>query len=85
MPMIDFICNNPDCDNCITKYYKKSGDIPGFLDCGACGTGKLERELGAPATKSTQFIDNGAQARRVEVPSHIVEKEQEKLYNGEKK
>jgi len=82
--MIKFVCNNLDCDNCITKYYKKAKDIAPFLDCGACGTGKLERTLAAPTAKSTQFIDNGSQARRVEVMQEVVEQEQDKLYNKEK-
>ena len=77
--LIKFICNNPDCDNQITKFYKNFKDIAPFLDCGACGTGKLERTLGAPTSKTTQVIDNGMQARKVEVMNAVVEKEQEKL------
>lgn len=77
--MIYFTCNNPDCDNSIVKYYKTHKNIVPFLDCGACGTGKLERTLGAPTTKSTQFVDNGTQARKVEVMSKVVERESEKL------
>jgi hypothetical protein len=78
---IEFRCNNPDCDNHIKKYFKSAEDIPPFLDCGAddCGTGKLERTLGAPSSKSTQFLDNGMQARRVEVMSAVIEKETDKL------
>ena len=76
--IIKFICNNPDCNNNISKYYKTAKKIAPFLDCGACGTGKLERSLGAPSTKSTQFVDNGNQARRVEVMNAVVEKEQKK-------
>jgi len=78
--MIKFVCNNPDCDNNITKYYKIADKIIPFLDCGACGTGKLERTLGAPSSKSTQVIDNGMQARKVEVLNAVIEKEQNKLY-----
>lgn len=80
MPIIEFVCNNPDCDNNIEKYYKDITQIPPFLDCGQCGTGKLERGLGAPSTVSTQIIDNGLQARKVEVKSHVVEQEREKIY-----
>ena len=83
MPMITFKCNNPDCDNQITKVFNKLKDIPPFLDCGACGTGKLERQLGAPTSKSTQVIDNGVQARKVEVMNEVVEKERDRLYNEE--
>lgn len=77
--MIKFVCNNSDCDNEIVKYYKSAKDITPFLDCGACGIGKLERQLGAPSSKSTQFVDNGVQARKVEIMNAVVEREQEKL------
>jgi len=76
--IIKFVCNNPDCDNEIKKFFKEAKDISSFLDCGACGTGKLERTLGAPTSKSTQFIDNGIQARRVEVMDAVVEKTRKK-------
>ena len=77
--MIKFECNNPECDNSIDKFFKTSKDIPPFLDCGACGSGKLERTLGAPSSKSTQIVDNGSQARQVEVMNAVVEKEQSKI------
>ena len=80
MPLIRFCCNNPDCDNEITKMYSKIKDISPFLDCGQCGTGKLERTIAAPTTKSTQIIDNGLQIRETEVMNVVVEKEQDRLY-----
>jgi hypothetical protein len=83
MPMIKFECNNPDCDNNITKVFTEIKKIPPFLDCGQCGTGKLERQLGAPSSKSTQVIDNGIQARKVEVMNEVVEKERQRLYDEE--
>lgn len=76
--MIRFVCNNPECNNEITKYYKNAKTIAPFLDCGACGTGKLERVMGAPSSKSTQIIDNGQQARKIEILNAVVEKEQDK-------
>lgn len=79
MPMIRFVCNNPDCRNEITKIFNSAKTIPPFLDCGECGVGKLERTLAAPTTKSTQFIDNGNQSRRVEVSNDVVERERERL------
>lgn len=78
MPMIRFLCNNPDCGNEITKVYPKTKNIASFLDCGACGIGKLERTLAAPTTKSTQFVDNGTQVRKVELMNAVVEKEKER-------
>ncbi len=83
MPMIEFVCNNPDCDNSITKVYVKITKIPPFLDCGACGTGKLERMLSAPSTKSTQIIDNGIQVRKVEIMNAVIEKEQKRFSEEE--
>ena len=81
--MIKYVCNNPDCNNNISKYYKTAKDIVGFLDCGQCGTGKLERAMGAPSAKSTQFIDNGNQARKVEVMNAVVEREQQRMKDKE--
>ena len=77
--IVYYVCNNPDCDNHIKKYYRSHKDIVGCLDCGECGTGKLERQLSAPTSKSTQIIDNGIQSRQVEVMDVIVEKERERL------
>lgn len=79
--IIHFVCNNIDCQNNIKKYFKNAKDIPPFLDCGECGTGKLERSLGAPACKCTQIIDNGIQARQVEIDNNVVEKERIKANN----
>lgn len=83
MPMIKFQCNNPDCINAITKLFTDVKKIPPFLDCGECGTGKLERQLGAPSSKSTQIIDNGIQARKVEIMNDVVDKESQRLYDEE--
>jgi ribosomal protein S27E len=80
MPMINFKCNK--CENQITKMFKKAIDIPSEIACGSCG-GILERQLGSPSSKSTQVIDNGFQARRVEIMNDVVEKERDRLYNEE--
>lgn len=77
--MIYFSCNNPDCNNWIKKFFKNSKDIPPFLDCGSCGTGKMERQLSAPSSKSTQIIDNGLQARKIEISNSIIQKERKRL------
>jgi hypothetical protein len=77
--LIKFLCNNPDCGNNIIKLFKGHREIPPFLDCGSCGSGKLERQLGAPSSKSTQIIDNGLQAKKIEILNETVLKEQEKL------
>jgi hypothetical protein len=81
--LIAFECNNRECKNAITKSFKKAADVPPFLDCGACGVGKLERLLGAPMSKSTQFIDNGLYERAVEVNSEVVQKEYDRIKKEE--
>lgn len=83
MPLINFVCNNPECNNKICKYFKAHDKIPPFLDCGQCSIGKLEKQLSAPSTNKTQIIDNGHQARQVELMDEVVEKELDKLNEGE--
>ena len=83
MPLLKFECNNPFCDNNITKVFTPKMKIPPFLDCGACGTGKLERILGAPSSGSTQIVDNGIQVRETEVRNVVIEQQQEKNAKGE--
>ncbi len=73
--MITFECDR--CDNSISKFFKKSKDIPKKLDC-SCG-GRLDRMLGAPSSKTTQVIDNGAMARKVELTNEVIEKERDRL------
>ena len=76
--LIPFSCNNSKCNNSITKFFKVLKDVPSFLDCGACGVGKLERQLSAPSTKSTVMIDNGVQNKAVEVSTEIIEQEEQR-------
>lgn len=83
MPLIRFCCNNPECSNEITKFFNAVKDIATWLDCGECGTGKLERTMAAPSTKSTQVIDNGLQIRETEVMNAVVENESDRLYEDE--
>jgi hypothetical protein len=76
--LINYECNNPECTNSIVKSYKNYTDIENFLDCGECGIGKLERVLGAPASKTSIVIDNGVSPKQVEVSSEVVLNEENK-------
>lgn len=78
--MIYYKCTG--CENDGIKYYKKAKDILDEIECNECD-GKMERILGAPNTKSTQFVDNGLQARRVEVSSDVIQQEKDKLYKDD--
>ena len=70
---IVYVCNNPDCRNTIVKLVRDAKDIKGYLDCGECGIGKLERRLGSVASTSKIVVDDGQQGRAVEIDPIIVE------------
>lgn len=77
--IIHYLCES--CKETNKKYYRKAKDILSEFEC-KCGK-KMERQLGAPSSNCTQIIDNGLQARQVEVSSQVVEQEKEKLYKEE--
>ena len=74
--LIKYSCNC--CDNSITKFYQVNKDVVPFLDCGACARGKMERQIGAPSSKHTQFVDNGGLTNPIEIMDEVLEKESEK-------
>jgi hypothetical protein len=84
MPLITYICNNHECRNTITKSFKPKDKIAGYLDCGCCSVGKLERQLGAPSSVTKTKIDNGINARPVEIYENIVEMNEERSRQGGK-
>ena len=79
MPLIKYICNNPECNDEVSKMIKAKAKIASSLDCEKCGKGKLKRTIGIPSSKSTQIIDNGVQARKTEIMNIVVEKEIDRL------
>lgn len=68
MPIIAYSCNK----HVIKKFYRSATDAPAHLVCETCGdlAGKL---LSAPSSTSKITVDNGFQARAVEVNPDIVE------------
>lgn len=75
--LIKFSCNN--CNNSISKFYKEFKDVPPFLDCGACGIGKLERLLSIPSSMSEEVFDNGIMERKVVLKKAVVDKQESKV------
>lgn len=69
MPRIVYNCNI--CGNIVKKFYGNVSNILDTLDC-KCGN-KLVRSLSAPTQKSKIIIDNGVQAKAVELDREIVE------------
>jgi len=69
MPRILYICNKCRKEN--KRFFKSSIEIQNKLECN-CG-GELERQLSSPSQRSKMVIDNGVQAKAVELDREIVE------------
>jgi len=69
MPMIHYICH--DCGFSTKKIFRK-GPFPSALICEKCNN-TMKKELSAPTSSSKISVDNGVQARRVEISPDIIE------------
>lgn len=70
MPIIAYAC--VDCKHIDKKFRRTVTDVPSFLICSKCGKNS-KKLLSAPTQQSKITIDNGIQARAVEVNPDIVE------------
>lgn len=70
MPLIAYKCN---CGHLISKYERQVKDLPASLICPFCKTDTLKKQLSAPSSSSKITVDNGVQARAVEITPNIVE------------
>jgi hypothetical protein len=68
MPLISYIC---ECKNSTSKYYRQAKESPACLLCGVCGK-DMKKSLSAPSTSSKISVDNGVQARAVEIDPNII-------------
>lgn len=69
MPLIHYACK--ECGFLIKKLFRKS-PFPSTLICEKCN-GSMTKELSAPTQSSKISVDNGLQARRVEISPDIIE------------
>jgi len=69
MPRISYYCDT--CSVYKKKFYKNSKEIVNKMKC-ECG-GEQKRQLSAPSSKSTMVVDNGVQAKAVELDREIVD------------
>jgi hypothetical protein len=74
MPLIAYSC---ECKNVIKKFFRQAKDAPAFFSCESCGK-NMKKLLSAPSSASKIVIDNGVQARAVEITPDIVEINQER-------
>ena len=69
MPLIHYLCG---CKYSTTKFHRKVKDVPTTITCVKCGK-EAKKMLSAPSSTSKIVIDNGVQARAVEVNPEIIE------------
>jgi hypothetical protein len=72
MPLIRYTCTDTKCGEVTSKLFRSSPQIADELPCKKCGS-KAKRTLSSPASSSKITIDNGLQARAVEVDPNIME------------
>lgn len=72
MPLLSYLCS---CGKSVSKFYRVAKDAPVELAC-VCGS-EYKRQLSAPSSKSVITIDNGVQAKSVEVNLDTINSNQE--------
>lgn len=83
MPLITFKCR--ECDHSENKMFSTSElkNVKNKQPCPKCGAvSSFVRQLGAPATVSKLTVDNGVQAKAVEIYKDIVELNEERGKKG---
>lgn len=69
MPILSYSCN---CGNVTKKYFRQAKDGPASFSCAKCGN-SAKKILSAPSSSSKITVDNGFQARAVEIVPDIIE------------
>jgi hypothetical protein len=74
MPLISYLC---ECKNSKKKYYRQVKDVPAVIICDKCEK-EMKKCLSSPSSSSKIVVDNGIQARQVEIIPDIVEINEER-------
>lgn len=69
MPIIAYSC---ECSNVTKRFVRLAKDVPSSLICNKCSK-IMKKQLSSPASTSKIVVDNGFQARAVEIHPDIVE------------
>lgn len=69
MPLIAYSC---DCGHSNKKFFRQVKEAPAVLLCEYCNKENMKKRLSAPNSTSKISIDNGVQARAVEVNPDII-------------
>lgn len=70
MPLIAYACS---CGNIEKKFMRQAKDVPAFFPCTKCNKDLLKKQLSSPSSSSKITVDNGVQARAVEIVPDIIE------------
>jgi len=69
MPLIHYLCEDK---HSVSKFYRQAKEAPACFLCDKCGK-DAKKTLSAPSSASKIVVDNGFQARAVEINPDIVE------------
>lgn len=74
MPLIAYVC---DCGHSTKKMFRRAKDAPSVFVCDKCSK-EMKKSLSVPTSSSKITIDNGFQARAVEITPDIIEINEER-------
>lgn len=74
MPLIAYLCK---CTNLVKRFYRSAKDAPTAFKCDKCQE-DMKKTLSPPSSTHKIVIDNGFQARAVEIVPNIVEINEER-------
>ena len=74
MPLITYAC---ECAHSEKKFFRRSADAPPVIPCKMCNR-VMKKSLSSPSSSSKITVDNGVQARAVEITPNIIEINQER-------
>lgn len=69
MPLLVYKC---ECGNVHKRFHRDPKDVPSTSTCPKCGK-ESKKQLSSPASRSIIKVDNGINARSVEVNLELVE------------
>ena len=68
MPLIRYLCS---CSKNVSKFFRVIKDVPSQIPC-ECGL-EMKKQLSAPGNASKIVVDNGVQAKSVEVDLNVIQ------------
>lgn len=68
MPLLCYVC---ECKHSVSKFFRQPKDGPAILACPICGK-DMKKSLSSPTSSSKITVDNGVQAKAVEIIPDII-------------